>query len=176
MYGDHFKSDIDSWISFAFQKGVKRLHLIFTCNWALNNRSYILTPPMLCNYRPYLLTELRLCFVKVTGEALEYILFACPFLESLYISMAHVMNCKISSPSLKLKHLEIFSCVLESFYINAENLVSVKYLGAVRKDFIQVHTPAFRKASCLLYHQEYFPASKLYLSAIDTCIGHRYGG
>ena len=47
--------------------------------------------------------------------------------------MSHVMNCKISSPSLKLKHLEIFSCVLESLYICAENLVSFKYLGAVEK-------------------------------------------
>lgn len=126
MYGDHFKSDIDSWISFSFQKGVKRLHSIFTCNWALNNRSYTLTPPMLHNYRLYLLTELCLCSVKVTGEALEYILFACPFLESLYISMSHVMICKISSPSLKQKHLEICSCVLESLYIYTENLVTFK--------------------------------------------------
>ena len=115
MYGDHFKSDIDSWISFAFQKGVKRLHLIFTCNWALNNRLYTLTPPMLRNYyRLDSLTELRLYSIEVTGEALEYILSACPLLESLYVYMLHVMNFKISGPSLKLKHLEIFSCVLEN--------------------------------------------------------------
>ena len=124
MYGDHFKSDINSWISFAFQKGVKRLHLIFTCNWALNNRSYTLTPPMLRNYRRDSLSELRLCSVEVTGEALEYILSACPLLESLYVSMTHVMNFKISGPSLKLKHLEIFYCVLENLDIYTENLVS----------------------------------------------------
>ena len=47
--------------------------------------------------------------------------------------MSHVMNCKISSPSLKLKHLEIFSYVLESLYIYAENLVSFKYLGAMER-------------------------------------------
>ena len=83
--------------------------MIFTCNWALNNRPYTLTPPMLCNYRLDSLTELHLCFVEVTGEALEYILFACPLLESLYVTMSHVMNFKIFGPSHKLKHLERYS-------------------------------------------------------------------
>ena len=83
--------------------------MIFTCNWALNNRPYTLTLPMLLNYKLDSLTELHLCFVEVIGEALEYILSACPLLQSLYVSMSHVMNFKISSPSLKLKHLERYS-------------------------------------------------------------------
>ena len=38
--------------------------------------------------------------------------------------MSHVMNFKISGPSLKLKHLKTYSCVLE-------NLVSFKYMVAM---------------------------------------------
>ena len=83
--------------------------MIFTCNWALNNRPYTLTPPMLCNYRLDSLTELRLCSVEVTREALEYILSTCPLLESLYVTMSHVMNLKIFGPSHKLEHLERYS-------------------------------------------------------------------
>ena len=63
-------------------------------------------PPMLRNHRLDSLIELHLCSVEVTREALEYILSACPLLESLYVSMSHVMNFKISGPSLKLRHLE----------------------------------------------------------------------
>ena len=83
--------------------------MIFTCNWALNNRPYTLTPPMLCNYRLDSLTELHLYSVEVTREALKYILSACPLLESLYVTMSHVMNFKIFGPSHKLKHLERYS-------------------------------------------------------------------
>ena len=42
-------------------------------------------PPVLRNYKLDSLTKLRLCSVEVTRKALEYILFACPLLESLYI-------------------------------------------------------------------------------------------
>ena len=90
-------------------------------------------PPVLRYCKLDSLTKLRLCSVEVTRKALEYILSACPLLESLYISMSHVMNCKISSPSLKLKHFKVFSCVLESLDIYAKNLVSFKYLGVVEK-------------------------------------------
>ena len=130
-------------------------------------------PPVLHNYKLDLLTKLRLCSVEVTRKALEYILFACPLLESLYISMSHVMNCKISSPSLKLKHIEVFSCVLESLDIYAENLVSFQYLGAVEKiSFKYTPQPFARPHAC--YIIESFLASKLYLSARDTCNGHRF--
>ena len=130
-------------------------------------------PPMLRNYKLDLLTKLHMCSIEVTRKALKYILSARPLLESLYISMSHVMNCKISSPSLKLKHIEVFSCVFESLDIYAENLVSFQYLGAVEKiSFKYTLQPFARPHAC--YIIESFLASKLYLSARDTCNGHRF--
>ena len=65
--------------------------------------------------------------------------------------MSHVINCKISSPSLKLKHLEIFSRVLESPNIYAENLVSFKYLGVVEKiSFKYTPQPFARPHACYI--------------------------
>ena len=173
MYGDHFKSDIDSWISFAFQKGVKRLHLIFTCNRALNNRSYTLTPPMLRNYRLDSLVQLRLCYVEVTGEVLECLLSACPLLEFLSVSESHVMNFKISGPSLKLKQLEITHCTLTSLDIYAVNLMSFKYEGNHECVSLK-HTPPLVNAHFGGTYASYIIKSffqfQSYLSQLETLV------
>uniref|UniRef100_A0A7N2MTG3 At1g61320/AtMIF1 LRR domain-containing protein n=1 Tax=Quercus lobata TaxID=97700 RepID=A0A7N2MTG3_QUELO len=95
---------------------------------------------MLHNYRLNSLVQLRLCSVEVTGEVLECFLSACPVLEFLSISELHVMNLKISGPSLKLKQLEITCCTLTSLDIYVVNLVSFKYVG--KHECISLkHTP-----------------------------------
>ena len=126
-------------------------------------------PPVLRNYKLDSLTKLRLCSVEVTRKALEYILFACPLLESLYISMSHVMNCKISSPSLKLKHFEVFSCVLESLDIYAKNLVSFKYLGVVQKiSFKYTPQPFARPHAYYIIKSLFQPPS--YIFQLETLV------
>ena len=126
-------------------------------------------PPVLRYYKLDSLTKLRLCSVEVTRKALEYILSACPLLESLYISMSHVMNCKISSPSLKLKHFKVFSCVLESLDIYAENLVSFKYLGVVEKiSFKYTPQPFARPHACYIIKSLFQPPS--YIFQLETLV------
>ena len=125
--------------------------------------------PVLRNYKLDSLTKLHLCSVEVTRKALEYILSACPLLESLYISMSHVMNCKISSPSLKLKHFKVFSCVLESLDIYAENLVSFKYLGVVEKiSFKYTPQPFARPHACYIIKSLFQPPS--YIFQLETLV------
>ena len=82
--------------------------------------------------------------------------------------MSHMMNCKISSPSLKLKHLEIFSC-LESLYIYAENLVSFKYLGAMEKiTFKYTPQPFARPHVCYIIKSLFQPPS--YIFQLETTV------
>ncbi|KAK7828092.1 f-box/lrr-repeat protein [Quercus suber] len=159
----HKGSHVDEF-RLEFSMYVKRLHLIFTCTWSSTNRSYTLTPPMIHNYRLDSLVQLRLCYVEVTGEVLECFLSICPLLEFLSVSDSHVMNLKISGPSLKLKQLEITYCTLTSLDIYAVNLMSFKYVG--NHECISLkHTPP------LLYYQELFPVLKLSVSARDTGVG-----
>lgn len=173
VYGEHFESDIDSWINFAFQKRVKRLHLLFECSWASPDRPCTLTLPMLCNYRLYLLTELRLCSVEVTGEVLEYFLSACPLLEFLYVSMSEIGNLKISGPSLRLKHLDISYCMLDSLDIYAENLVSFTYRG-LKKNISFNYTPKLVMANIAGPYVSYFIKSLFqlpsYISQLETLV------
>ena len=83
--------------------------------------------------------------------------------------MSHVMNCKISSPSLKLKHLEIFSCVLESPNIYAENLVSFKYLGVLEKiSFKYTPQPFARPHACYIIKSLFQPPS--YIFQLETIV------
>ena len=83
--------------------------------------------------------------------------------------MSHEMNCKISSPSLKLKHLEIFSCVLESLYIYAENLVSFKYLGAMEKiSFKYTPQPFARPHAYYIIKSLFQPPS--YIFKLETIV------
>ena len=173
VYGHYFKSDIDSWINFTFQKRVKRLHLIYTCTWASTNRSYTLKPPMLHNYRLNSLVQLRLCCVEVTREVLECFLSACPLLEFLSVLDSHVMKFKISRPSLKLKQLEITYCTLTSLDIYAVNLMSFKYVG--NHDYISLkHTPPLVNAHFGGTYASYIIKSffqfQSYLSLLETLV------
>ena len=74
--------------------------------------------------------------------------------------MSHVMNFKISGPSLKLKHLKTYSCVLE-------NLVSFKYMG-VMINLSFNYTPQLIKASfagphaCYIIKSLFQPPSYLF--------------
>ena len=162
VYGDYFKSDIDSWINFTFQKRVKRLQLIYTCTWASTNRSYTLTPPMLRNYILDSLVQLLECFLS-----------ACPLLEFLSVSDLHVMNFKISGPSLKLKQLEITHCTLTSLDIYAVNLMSFKYEGNHECVSLK-HTPPLVNAHFGGTYASYIIKSffqfQSYLSQLETLV------
>ncbi|KAI7988870.1 F-box/FBD/LRR-repeat protein [Camellia lanceoleosa] len=143
-----FKSDIDGWINFAFQKRVKRLKFNFRCTWTNGNWNYPLTAHILHYHRLDSLTSLYLCHVDVTREVLEYILFVCPLLEELSILHSRsLVNFAVSGPSFKLKYLEIGGCFcLRSVDIYDANLMSFKYSG-LKTDIAFKNTPHLVKAS-----------------------------
>ncbi|KAI8574612.1 hypothetical protein RHMOL_Rhmol01G0369700 [Rhododendron molle] len=170
-----FKSDIDSWISFAFQKRVKKLKLNFACNWTNGGLGYPLTADILHGYRLDSLTSLYLWHVDVTEEVLYYFLSVCPSLEEL--STIHNMclvNFSVSGPSLKLRHLEIQDAwYLEKLDICDSNLVSFKYTG--EKTSISLKdTPLLVKASfglgyaCTIVQNSIHGSS--YLQQLETLV------
>ncbi|XP_058181390.1 F-box/FBD/LRR-repeat protein At1g13570-like [Rhododendron vialii] len=141
-----YYGDLDSWVNFAFQKGVKRLELDLERNRSCLYRWYAFpSVEKLCsrtsNTHPQLfgfchLITLCLKCVNITGEVIEHFLGNCPLLEQLQVmSSDHLTNLKVAGPSLKLKCLEISSCYLEDLDISAANLASLSltYFGPVSK-------------------------------------------
>ncbi|KAL7189357.1 hypothetical protein ACSBR1_039074 [Camellia fascicularis] len=128
LFGLKCRQFVD-WINFAFQKRVKRLKFNFRCTWTNGNWNYPLTAHILHYHRLDSLTSLYLCYVDVTRQVLEYILFVCPLLEELSILHSRsLLNFAVSGPSFKLKYLEIEGCFcLKSVDIYDANLVSFKY-------------------------------------------------
>ncbi|RDY04496.1 putative F-box protein, partial [Mucuna pruriens] len=119
--------DINKWVHFAIQKKVQRLELYFGHTF-----EYVL-PLHLFKLESFnSLHVLRLKFITVTEEMLEYLLCRCPLLETLSLVNSGVpKTMKVSGPSLKLKCLELVRCwELIKFEISAENLVSFKYYGS----------------------------------------------
>ncbi|XP_027337892.1 F-box/LRR-repeat protein At3g58900-like [Abrus precatorius] len=119
--------DIDKWVHFAIQKKVQKLELYFGHRFA-----YVLPLHLfkLASYNS--LCVLRLKFITVTKEMLEYLLCCCPLLETLSLVNSGVpKTMNVSGPSLKLKCLELVRCWdLVSLEIFAENLASFKYYGS----------------------------------------------
>ncbi|KAL3504730.1 hypothetical protein ACH5RR_034571 [Cinchona calisaya] len=82
--------------------------------------------PELIHFRS--LRELILRCVHVTGEAIEFFLHNCPFLERLVVFGSNkLVNLLVSGPSLMLKHLDIKMCLdVESIKICDSNIVSLE--------------------------------------------------
>ncbi|KAL2321695.1 hypothetical protein Fmac_026074 [Flemingia macrophylla] len=119
--------DIDKWVHFAIQKKVQNLELYFG-----HSTEYSL-PLHLFKLESFnSLHVLRLKFITVTKDMLEYLLCCCPLLETLSLVSSGVpKTMKVSGPSLKLKCLELARCwELTKLEIFAENLVSFKYYGS----------------------------------------------
>nr|KYP65296.1 Putative F-box/LRR-repeat protein At3g28410 family [Cajanus cajan] len=119
--------DTDKWVHFAIQKKVQKLELYFGHSF-----EYVL-PLHLFKVESFnSLHVLRLKFITVTKEMLEYLLCCCPLLETLsLVSSVVPKTIKVSGPSLKLKCLELVRCwELVKLEIFAENLVSFKYYGS----------------------------------------------
>ncbi|KAI8539853.1 hypothetical protein RHMOL_Rhmol09G0215400 [Rhododendron molle] len=134
-----YYGDLDRWVNFAFQKGVKRLELDLASDRSRLYRWYAFpSVEKLCsrtsNTHPQLfgfchLITLCLKCVNITGEAVEHFLGNCPLLEQLQVmSSDHLTNLKVAGPSLKLKWLEISRCEnLEDLEISAVNLATLSF-------------------------------------------------
>ncbi|XP_009603961.1 F-box/LRR-repeat protein At3g26922-like isoform X2 [Nicotiana tomentosiformis] len=141
--------EIDKWLEFAFARQVQRLELdLLKGGENLRLFDYCYTfpaqlldlnhyagqthsnyvnkfPPLWNNFNS--VKVLLLKSVKVTGEVLEFFLHNCPFLEEMVVrGAATLVNLEVVGPSLKLKHLGIWSCPdLESLKIRDTNLVTL---------------------------------------------------
>ena len=108
----HFKRELKGFIWFSHVTG-----LYITSHILLRLQCFVIKD-FIC----------QLNFVCALSRWLEKLLntfyllthFLNPYI---YISMSHVINCKISSPSLKLKHLEIFSCLGKPLYLCRKSCV-----------------------------------------------------
>ncbi|KAM7483332.1 hypothetical protein LguiB_007915 [Lonicera macranthoides] len=124
--------DIDSWINFALQKRVRRLELFFkrvAIHW---DDCYPFPEQCLGNSNINFLTSLKLQFVGVTQEILEYLLSNCPNLEFVCISNSPcLLGLKVFPASCpKLEYLEIVHCHhLKFLEISAITLMSLTYSG-----------------------------------------------
>ncbi|KAK7291560.1 hypothetical protein RIF29_06802 [Crotalaria pallida] len=120
------RCDIDKWVDFAIKKKVQNLELYFGHSF-----EYVLPLHLfeLASFNS--LRVLRLKFITVTEEMVEYLMCRCPVLETLSLVNSGVPNImKVSGPSLRLKCLELIRCwELRKLEIFADNLVSFKYYG-----------------------------------------------
>ncbi|XP_018623283.1 F-box/LRR-repeat protein At3g26922-like isoform X2 [Nicotiana tomentosiformis] len=137
--------DIDKWLEFAFSRQVQRLELellkggelIRDCDYCYTFPPQLLGlnqphsnnlrefPPLRHNFKS--VKVLLLKCVNVTGEVLEFFLQNCPYLEEMVVyGAATLVNLDVVGPSLKLKHLGIWSCPdLTSLKIRDTNLVTL---------------------------------------------------
>uniref|UniRef100_A0A2C9V0N1 F-box domain-containing protein n=1 Tax=Manihot esculenta TaxID=3983 RepID=A0A2C9V0N1_MANES len=118
------KDHIDSWLTYALERRVKKLHL----NFQSMNCRYTFSPHFLHNNKLDSITVIRFNQVSVADDVVDLILRLCPFLEVLSLrSSATLSHLKVFGP---LKHLEILFCRnVKSVEISAKDLVSFKYYG-----------------------------------------------
>ncbi|KAL6558703.1 hypothetical protein OROMI_019053 [Orobanche minor] len=111
------QSAITKWLQFAFARRVERLELVLEYGDDLLDltKNYVFPrKKMLEKYAPptslVSLKALTLKCVNVTGEAIDFFLRNCPFLEKLIVHgttrIFKIEVCGLSS----LKHLELFRC------------------------------------------------------------------
>ncbi|KAI8533977.1 hypothetical protein RHMOL_Rhmol10G0052800 [Rhododendron molle] len=159
---------VDSWIKFAFEKGVKTIELDLLSDggcrrkytfpslekfWSSSNtvqdmQSYGRVTRAVGSVGFSSLTTLRLIYVDVTDEVIENFLANCPLLEELHVTFSsQLQNLKVVGVSLKLKSLEICQCLrLRVLEICAINLVSISYNGQDIR-LLLTNAPALSKFS-----------------------------
>ncbi|EYU41842.1 hypothetical protein MIMGU_mgv1a020578mg [Erythranthe guttata] len=134
---------VNRWLEFAFSRRVRILELDLSptiMNWRPWSKTYafpeelltrtsggasILEPASCIDFKS--LKALSMRFVNVSGEAIEFFLRTCPFLEKLVVHNAsELSNLEVCGSSLDLKHLELQSCHnLTSIKVSAPNLTSL---------------------------------------------------
>ncbi|GJU28755.1 FBD-like protein, partial [Tanacetum coccineum] len=150
----HYKGALTKWIEFAISKKVQKLELNLMENEDIFSdpvRNFVF-PHKVLDTKPQslkrkslnvpqmpsakvmeinLLKSLIFKCVNVSDEAIGKLLTSCRVLEHLYIyNSGHMVNVKISGPTLALTKLEIkFCCRLESIEICETNLAWFQYLG-----------------------------------------------
>lgn len=113
----------ESWVSFASRKEVERLELSFSLRDGykfpsvgslMSSLSHGATSPLCC------LRTLRLAYVDVEDEAVQYLLALCPYLEELRIRFSYdTKNLRVIDPP-SLRVLEISRCFnIQSLEISA---------------------------------------------------------
>lgn len=128
---------INSWIYFAMQKEVKRFDLDLQVRERLYfeyefpriekllSRTHEVKPAFGS------LRFLRLVYVNIKDEVVQYFLTSCPYLEQLCIRASHVTkNLQVVDPLPNLRVMEISECYqIQSLEVSAMNLVSFTYDG-----------------------------------------------
>ncbi|KAL3504729.1 hypothetical protein ACH5RR_034570 [Cinchona calisaya] len=162
------QNDIAKWLDYSFKRKVQRLELDLlkpyssvSCDFpdrllntdiglstGLSHLNYCDSQlPGSIHFKP--LRELILRCVNITGEAIEFFLHNCPFLEQLVVVESEKLgNLIVSGPSLMLKHLQIELCPnVESIKICDSNIVSLNI--SVVENLILTNVPKLTKLSVL---------------------------
>uniref|UniRef100_A0A7C9E974 F-box domain-containing protein n=1 Tax=Opuntia streptacantha TaxID=393608 RepID=A0A7C9E974_OPUST len=141
------RDDVQTWVDFAMEKGVKELELHLVRFWC---EPLWLSPVYLDPFGRYAQSPSAktLVSVSLTGLKLGYcflisVLFNLPNLERLsmrYLGCGCGNDISVEGPSLKLKYLEIFYCHgLKCVSISASKLNSFEFCGRDEDiDFISV--------------------------------------
>ncbi|EYU36072.1 hypothetical protein MIMGU_mgv1a019763mg, partial [Erythranthe guttata] len=125
---------ITQWLEFALLRHVEKLDLdVSAGSLRVYTRDYAFPEKFLkprsqssscIDFKS--LKALSLKCVKLSGEAIEFFLRNCPFLEKLVLRNVNgISNLEVCGPSLALKHLEIWFCAkLKSVRVSGPNLTS----------------------------------------------------
>ncbi|XP_038711620.1 F-box/LRR-repeat protein At3g58900-like [Tripterygium wilfordii] len=135
-----YKCDIDRWVNFVFQKGVKRLVIDFGLYYVGGMRENNVYPfPLSCNNSAlwrtqtlHLLSVLKLKYVDVSGAVVEYFISACPFLEKLTIEGSTSQDLvHLNVQSHCLKKVKLYHCwQMKSICLSTTTLLSFKFYGS----------------------------------------------
>ncbi|KAI5652424.1 hypothetical protein M9H77_29611 [Catharanthus roseus] len=122
------RKHIDEWIKYAFECRVQKLELDLVNDSF--SRSYFFGRNIPDSGLKSL-RELSLKFVNVNGEVLQFFIYNCPFLETVFVDGSrHLINLQVSGLSLALRSLEICHCInVESIVLRDLSLVSLTMVG-----------------------------------------------
>ncbi|XP_074320402.1 FBD-associated F-box protein At4g10400-like [Silene latifolia] len=123
-------SQVEKWARFAFSKRVEDLDLDLNLLGSRDTSRFslgldILKHPQ--NNGIVNLKSLRLSWVEISEEVLEFILLHCHLLEQLCVNSSETLH-RLNIVSDKLKHLTLINCVnLKQLQIDAVNLISFHF-------------------------------------------------